>query len=235
MKAKEQQNLAFRDGFVTILDSPKDGNCQFSAVVSFLEKHLNLVKTVAQLKNDVVVYISGSPCFLNSTPMEFSNFIKPLDVSSYFKAMALNGTYGDHVTLQALACLYKIQFIVLSSLGEGTRIISPDVSNNFLSTLPALILGHYAETQGTHYVSLQAESEKVFGDLLRSLQLTTVQSEPAGVEKLQEHESLSVLHETAQAADRFVPTVNIDAVGSQEVKYAQNEMNNLKYPKACKN
>ena len=150
--------------------------------------------------------------------------------------MALNGTYGDHVTLQALACLYKIQFIVLSSLGEeGTRIISPDVSNNFLSTLPALILGHYAETQGTHYVSLQAESEKVFGDLLRSLQLTTVQSEPAGVEKLQEHESLSVLHETAQAADRFVPTVNIDAAGSQEVKYAQNEMNNLKYPKACKN
>ena len=168
--------------------------------------------------------------------MEFSNFIKPLDVSSYLKAMALNGTYGDHVTLQALACLYKIQFIVLSSLGEeGTRIISPDVSNNFLSTLPALILGHYAETQGTHYVSLQAESEKVFGDLLRSLQLTTVQSEPAGVEKLQEHESLSVLHETAQAADRFVPTVNIDAAGFQEVKYAQNEMNNLKYPKACKN
>jgi hypothetical protein len=149
LKMKEQQSFTFRDGFIIILDPSKDGNCQFSAVASLLEKHLNILTTAAQLRNDVVDYLSGSPCFLNSTPMEFSNFIKPLDVSSYLQAMALNGTYGDHVTLQALACLYKVQFIVLSSLGvEGTRIISPDVSDNFLSTLPTLLLGHFAETHG---------------------------------------------------------------------------------------
>lgn len=139
----EYQSFTFRDEFIIILDPPKNGNCQFSTVVSLLEKHLNVMTTAAQLRNDVVEYFLGSPCFFNSTPMEFSNFIKPLDVSSYLKAMVLNGTYGDHVRLQPLTCLYKVQFIVLSSLGEErTRIISPDISDNFLSTLPTLPLGH---------------------------------------------------------------------------------------------
>jgi len=67
--------------------------------------------------------------------------------------MSRQGTFGDHVTLVAMSCVYKVQFIVLSTLGESaTRMISATMNSCHVDSLPTLVLGHIAEGHGTHYV-----------------------------------------------------------------------------------
>ena len=68
--------------------------------------------------------------------------------------MAKLGTYGDHITLQRAAELYHVQIVVLSSIGPlGTRVISP--YDRYSNSLPTLVLGHFAEGEGEHYISLR--------------------------------------------------------------------------------
>lgn len=65
--------------------------------------------------------------------------------------MAQDGTYRDHLILQAATDLYNVQFIVISSLGPlATTIISP------LESLPlySFHVGRFAEGDGEHYVKL---------------------------------------------------------------------------------
>ena len=68
--------------------------------------------------------------------------------------MSQNGTFGDHITLQAASDLYNVEFQVLSSNGTGyTTTISPIVAN----PLCTFTLGHFAENDGEHYVCLAEE------------------------------------------------------------------------------
>ena len=65
--------------------------------------------------------------------------------------MACNGTYGDHLTLQAAADVFNIQIVVYSTLGTlATQTISP--MNG--SPIATFYLGHFAEGAGEHYVCL---------------------------------------------------------------------------------
>lgn len=69
--------------------------------------------------------------------------------------MARNGTYGDHLTLQAAADLFNVEFIVVSSLGpDATTVISP------LNSVPisSFYIGHFAEGDGEHYVALRNDA-----------------------------------------------------------------------------
>lgn len=69
--------------------------------------------------------------------------------------MARNGTYGDHLTLQAAADLFNVEFIVVSSLGpDATTVISP------LNSVPisSFYIGHFAEGDGEHYVALRNDT-----------------------------------------------------------------------------
>ena len=73
---------------------------------------------------------------------------------AYLSAMSQNGTFGDHITLQAASDLYNVEFEVLSSNGPGyTTTVSP-MSANPLCTF---ILGHFAENDREHYVCLTDE------------------------------------------------------------------------------
>lgn len=46
--------------------------------------------------------------------------------ATYLENMARNGTFGNHLTLQAAADLFNVEFIAISSLGpSATTIISP--------------------------------------------------------------------------------------------------------------
>ena len=68
--------------------------------------------------------------------------------------MSQNGTFVDHITLQAASDLYNVEFQVLSSNGPGyTTTISPTVAN----PLCTFTLGHFAENDGEHYVCLAEE------------------------------------------------------------------------------
>lgn len=61
--------------------------------------------------------------------------------------MARDGTYGDHLTLQAAADLLNVEFIVISSLGPAAKtILSP---TDWLP-LCSFHIGHFAEGDGEH-------------------------------------------------------------------------------------
>ena len=68
---------------------------------------------------------------------------------TYLQNMAKNGTYGDHLTLQAAADLFNVEFIVISSPGPAAAtVISPQNS----VPISSFYIGHFAEGDGEHYV-----------------------------------------------------------------------------------
>lgn len=74
---------------------------------------------------------------------------------TYLEDMARNGTFGNHLTLQAAADLFNVEFIVISSLGpSATTVISP------LNSVPisSFYIGHFAEGDGERYVVLENDA-----------------------------------------------------------------------------
>jgi len=72
----------------------------------------------------------------------------------YLKKMEQSGTFGDHVTLRAVARLYEVQIVVLSSL-KTASLISGAADTSFDPTVTTLFVGHFAEGQGEHYFSME--------------------------------------------------------------------------------
>ena len=70
--------------------------------------------------------------------------------------MSQNGTFDDHITLQAASKLYNVAFLVLSSNGPGNEAtVSPVAANPVCS----FILRHFSEDDGEQYVYLTDESD----------------------------------------------------------------------------
>ena len=69
------------------------------------------------------------------------------------QSMQHSGTYGDHLPLQRTSTIFNVQLMIVSTLGvDATAILSPH--GHYDESLPLLILGHFAEGSGGHYVSL---------------------------------------------------------------------------------
>lgn len=66
-------------------------------------------------------------------------------------------SHGDHLILTAVASLYKVQIVVMSTLKCST-LISYGCHRGeakFDLSIPCLFIGHFAEGHGDHYVSLE--------------------------------------------------------------------------------
>ena len=134
-------------------DPPGDGNCQFSVVCALL-RSIGLYQSVETLREQVVQYLENHP--------HMQNFVT-VTWPTYLGNMARDGTYGDHLTLQAAADLLNVEFIVISSLGPAaTTIISPTDS----LPLCSFHIGHFAEGDGEHYVGLQNDPiwQDIYGE-----------------------------------------------------------------------
>lgn len=122
-----------------------DGNCQFRALADQLygnaKKHASVRKAVvAQLKQ------YGD---------RYAPYV-PDSYSDYVKGMSKNGTWGDHVTLQAAADKYNAKITLITSFKEKFVVeIVPRASRPRLD----LWLSYYAEC---HYNSVYAK-EVPFG------------------------------------------------------------------------
>ena len=95
-----------------------------------------------------------NPSYTDGFPLEL--FVG-VPWSQYLASMALNGTYGDQLTLQAASNLYVIQLTIVSSLGADAMVLifpqhSPPVAS--------FALGHFSEEDGIHFVSLVREQEE---------------------------------------------------------------------------
>lgn len=169
-KDNGSSSLTFRPGVKVSCKPEMDGNCQFSAVAYLLQSQINITLSSSDLRQRVVKYLSTEPRLTDGTKLDLSNFVDGGDVNGYLIAMSSERTFDDHLTLLGMACLFQIQFVVLSSLGEcGTRTISPHTNSSIVPNLPVLLLGYFAETQlisGEHYVSLEPENPAILQSII---------------------------------------------------------------------
>ena len=74
--------------------------------------------------------------------------------SQYLQEMATDGTYGDELILCVASNIYDVDITLLSSLGhEGQLEINPTEFQSF----GRIVLSHFAEGYGKHYVGLDQE------------------------------------------------------------------------------
>ena len=148
LQSYENERSLFEDRtgsghFIISYDPPKDGNCQFSAICKLLNT-IGIFRSNQTMRKEIVSHLEANPL------QNFTDLPWPV----YLTQMSQNGTYGDHLTLQAASDLYNVEFVVISSLGPGaTTTISPMNSN----PLCTFALGHFAENAGEHYVCLENE------------------------------------------------------------------------------
>ena len=83
-------------------DPPKDGNCQFSALCNQLTQ-IGIFRSAKTLREELVEYLQTPPNGADGFPLEL--FVG-LPWDEYLKSMACDGTYGDHLMLQAAANVF---------------------------------------------------------------------------------------------------------------------------------
>ena len=152
-KGKEDYAQAIEDqGFHIVYNPPGDGSCQFAALSHQIRK-LGIHRSPKTIRKEIVEYLERNPYDRDGFPLlehladnEFATW------TDYIEYMAQDGTYGDQLTLYAAANLYNVEIRIASSLGEGGQhVFSPSTSNS----IATVNLGHFAENEGEHYVSLE--------------------------------------------------------------------------------
>ena len=100
------------------------------------------------LRNQVVEYLQNH--WTNEEGQPYELFVG-IPWSEYLNETLSDETYGDLITLNVVAHLYNVCIRVISSLGPQAAVdINPGNTQQ-----QTLILGHYAEGQGDHYVCLR--------------------------------------------------------------------------------
>ena len=134
---RNDQHEAFRDkGFAISFHPAGDGNCQFAAVAHALQD-FGIYRSNETLRREVVQYLSDNPNAADGSPLEL---FAAMPWAEYLNTMAQNSTYGDQLSLQAMANLYLVEIIVISSLGpEGRTVISPQNCE----PVALVFLGHF--------------------------------------------------------------------------------------------
>lgn len=133
-------------GFTVSFDPLGDGNCQFSAV-AFALRRFGITKTARGVRSEVVEYLSYNDAGPEGYPLEL---YAATPWSNYLGGMSRDGSYGDEITLRAIANIYGITITVVSTLGPHAMVnIYPDTVSR-----GSINLGHVDEQNGIHYMVL---------------------------------------------------------------------------------
>ena len=109
---------------------------------------MGIICSSKKLREEIVAYLESHPNTADGTPLEL---FAGMPWNQYLNSMARQGTYGDHLTLQAAVDVFQIDVVVYLTLGpSATQNISP--TNGI--PLSTMYLGHFAEGAGEHYVCL---------------------------------------------------------------------------------
>ncbi|XP_078703590.1 uncharacterized protein LOC144928781 [Branchiostoma floridae x Branchiostoma belcheri] len=133
---------------------PKDGNCLFHAVADQLFRTEGTRTSHVELRRQAVNYLREYP--YNVRGDHLRAFVPDQNWDRYLDTMSRDGTWGDHIVLQAMADMF----------GHDVSIVSSVESENYVTILtpspgtaarkdPPLLLGHYAEN---HYASLDGSA-----------------------------------------------------------------------------
>lgn len=151
--------------YTVSLNPPKDGNCLFSSISDQMKLCLHKDVNAAAIRDEITQYLldrRDGLTLLDGSKVCLSEKIVHSDVVSYLQNMSQPGTFGDHIMILGACCLYSVQFVILSTLNKSTRVVvAPNANSIIVPDLPTLILGHYAEGQGEHYVSLIPDKKQM--------------------------------------------------------------------------
>ena len=148
MTREDNEKQFLEQGYRIIYNPAADGNCQFEALAFFL-KNIGIHRSNCSLRDEIVRYLEENPDNEEGMPLEM---YAAMPWTQYLAGMAQNSSFGDQITLQAVANLFQIELIIVSSLGPEAQVtISPQ---NSVPTA-RFTLGHFAEDEGIHYVCLQ--------------------------------------------------------------------------------
>lgn len=128
-------------GWKVRMETPSDGNCCFWAVSDQLDRVGAEVFTHIMLRHNVVKHMEQ---YSEAHKREVGQFLT-IDVDTYLQEMNKEGTYADHVCLQALCDMLKCSILVVHSETADVT-LSPEKS-------PTLVLGYLPELK--HYLSLE--------------------------------------------------------------------------------
>ncbi|XP_019614119.1 PREDICTED: malignant fibrous histiocytoma-amplified sequence 1 homolog [Branchiostoma belcheri] len=129
---------------------PGDGNCMFHAMSDQVLRTEGKHKGHLQLREEAVRHLRRNPH--NAHGDHFRNFISNQSWEVYLENMSRDGTWGDHVILQAMADMLVRDVIIVSSVEADNYVttLRPQTGSPPRAARP-LLLGHYAEN---HYASL---------------------------------------------------------------------------------
>jgi hypothetical protein len=179
----------FTTHFKIRLNPVGDGSCQFVSMSDQLST-AGIVIPPEELRLRVVSFLADEGSYMSS-------FI-PYDWEVYLANMSQCHTYGDHLTLQSVANIYDVNFVVISSLGpRGTRLISSSADIEHQRERPNLLLGHYAETDKClkdHFVSLSWSGTSDFNAFLECVRQTA--ADITETDDVSQPAVLSILHDT---------------------------------------
>ena len=130
-----------------IFDPSGDRSCQFSAIAYFLSSFC-FGCSANQLHKEVVDYLKTHRKNEEEQPYQLFAGIR---WSSYLNEIRLNGTCGYHITLDAISRMYNICIQVISSISPQATI-----NINQENGRQAMVMRHYAERLGDHYVCLRS-------------------------------------------------------------------------------
>ena len=123
-----------KQGYVVTHDSLGDGNCQFAALCYSL-REMGSYRSQDTLRVEVVQFIEEHDIADGNHLELFTS----LSWQQYLKEMSKIGTYDDEITLGAMANIFSVEIVVISTLGEGRRVtMRPEDSIPYNT----LVLGH---------------------------------------------------------------------------------------------
>ena len=114
-------------------------------------RRIGIYRLITSLLREVVNDLQHRPTTSDGTSLE--SFVHDNDIQTYLEEMDKSGTYGDHVTLQRASEMCNVQFICLVQYWS-TRDTNSFTIWPVLARVQTLVLGHFAEGDGEHYVSL---------------------------------------------------------------------------------
>ena len=131
-------------------------------IVSLKRWLTSLPFSASKLRKDAVQHLNSNW----NGPNGYGAFIS-CPSTNYLTSMSKEGTYGDHLTLVAVAREFNTQILVMSTDGiQHSRIISND--GKYDPALCLLTLGYFPEGKGEHYVNLSIPS-LTLSDILKNL------------------------------------------------------------------
>ena len=107
-----------------------DGNCQFSDVAHQLQ-NIGIHRSAMTLRHEVVDFLLQSPTLGRQHLIPWSSSLTE-SRQAYLSRIRRMSEYGDQITLQAVAQIFHVQFLIVSTHTRLTTLLNPYGSNVFL-------------------------------------------------------------------------------------------------------